>query len=234
MRFHCLQLPHVHGDPVAQLARLDAALAKVGRGEVALLPELALTGYVSPRGDFDLGRFAEPIDGPLGSALSARAQKHGVWLAGGVVEKDGKETFNTMTLHDPTGALAGRYRKRHPWFPETWATAGRAAHPVLTLGRIHVALAICYDLHFLASEAEDALERADVLLFSSAWVEDGGDERFTLLPELARRFSLWIVNCNWGPGVPAFATQGRSLIIAPDGTIACEAAPGADAIAIDL
>lgn len=223
MKFHCLELGHRFGDPAAQLTALDARLASVEGGALVLLPELALTGYVSADGDFDCSPFREPIDGPLASALADRARAHRVWLAGAIVEADGERTYNTMTLHDPNGRLVGRYRKRHPWMPETWATPGNLPHPVFAVAGLRVAAAICFDVHFLLQEKI----AADVLLFSSAWVEDEGDQRFTLLPQIARAHGLWIINCNWGPGIPRIRTQGRSMIIAPDGSIA-------PAIAVDI
>jgi predicted amidohydrolase len=215
-----LELPHVHGDPQAQLARFD--LLSTEPGELVLLPELAFTGYLDARGDFDLSPQAEPLGGPLSQALSLRAKQRGIWLAGAIVEREGARLYNTMTLHGPTGALEGRYRKRHPWFPETWASAGDEPHPLWTIGGLTVTAAICFDVHFLAEEAEAELRAADVLLFSSAWVEDEGDQRYDLLPALAREFGVWIVNANWGPGTPRFRTQGHSLMVKPDGTL-CDA-----------
>lgn len=220
MNIRIVELPHVHGDALGQLARLDRAHTEPG--ELVLLPELALTGYLDAQGNFDLTPQAEALGGPLSQALSARAKQRGIWLAGAIVERDAPHSYNTMTLHAPTGELRGRYRKRHPWFPETWATAGAERHPLWSIGDVTATAAICFDVHFLAEEARTELNAADVLLFSSAWVEDEGDQRLELLPALAREFDLWIVNANWGPGLPRFRTQGHSLIIRPDGTFCDE------------
>jgi predicted amidohydrolase len=234
MKIWALELPHRFGDPAAQLRALDEALAPVERGDVVLLPELALTGYVSPSGSFDLARFAEAADGALAMALAKRASDHGAWIFGAIVERAGDRLYNTMIGHAPSGAPILRYRKRHPWFPETWATPGDAPHPRFDLSALTASAAICFDVHFLAEEAKEALAAADLLLFSSAWVEDEGDQRFQLLPELARTFSLWIVNANWGPGEPSVRTQGKSLIVAPDGRIVRVAGPGERAISVDI
>lgn len=93
-------------------------------------------------------------------------------------------------------------------------------------------IAICYDGHFLEDDASEQLERADVLLFPSAWV-DGEDSRTPLFESLVRGFGVAIVNANWGKGVVEVTGQGESCIIAA-GRIAARVpknAVGAQAIA---
>jgi predicted amidohydrolase len=91
-----------------------------------------------------------------------------------------------------------------------------------------VTIAVCYDVHFLASDAVDALEAASVLLFPSAWVEDPDtrDTRAAHLAPIARRFGLHVVNANWGEGVVRVPGQGGSCVLAPDGSLVARATPG--------
>ena len=208
-----------------------------------LLPEASLTGYVSPRFrlgpssrfarargprlDFDLAPFAEPADGPTARALAALAREHRTHLFGPLVERDGEYVYNTCIGFDRVGREIVRYRKRHPWYPETWATPGDAPHPSFEVEGLRVTIAICFDIHFVNGFPEGgtpptrtagALPDADVLLFPSAWVEEE-DTRPTMLPELARRAGLTIVNANWGPGEPRLPGQGNSCIVQPSGAI---------------
>jgi 5-aminopentanamidase len=201
-----IELPHVFGDVAGQLAQFDRTPIEKG----ALV---AFTGYVSARGDFDLTRFAEALDGPLATALRARAQQHGIFLVAPIVERSGTHCYNTTLVYAPDGTLLTRYRKRHPWYPETWATPGENPHPVLQIGEYKAMLAVCFDVHFLRDEADAALKQADLLIFPSAWVEEDIDSRDTLLPALANDYALTVMNPNWGPGVPRFATQGGSRIV---------------------
>ncbi len=231
MRVASIELPALFGDVAANLARVDALLRAVaGSVDLALLPELALTGYVSPSLEFDVTRFAEPLEGPTCLKLAALAKKHGVALCGPLVERAGDRLYNALVGFERDGRLAMHYRKRHPWMPERWATPGDLPHGPFTLAGARVAVAICYDIHFLLdgtegyfgaraddAEARNALHGADVLLFPSAWVDEGGDGRGALLPELARRYGVAVVNANWGPGLPRIRGQGTSRIIAADG-----------------
>ena len=179
-----------------------------------MLPELALTGYVSPRGDFDVSRFAEAPDGPLLGRVRALARAHGVAVLASWVERDGAHCFNSATLVGSTGATVLHYRKRHPWIPETWATPGDLGTPIGTVFGLRVAVAVCFDVHFVSAEAGDALDEVDALLFPSAWVDDDRhDLRSALLPALAARHGCAVVNANWGPGAPRVAGQGRSRIL---------------------
>jgi predicted amidohydrolase len=213
-----LELPHRFGDPVGQLELTDTLLLQARGAQLALLPECALTGYLSEGRDYDLSAFAEPLDGPTCGSLSKLARKHSLALAGPLIEASGEALFNAFVVFDATGALVAHYRKRNPWMPETWATAGELPNPVFEIAGMRITIAICFDVHFLGEDAPQQLAEADVLLFPSAWVdEDPVDARSTLLPELARTFGVGIVNANWGVGTPVIQGQGGSRIVSGAG-----------------
>lgn len=228
VRFTVLELPARWGAPARALADVDAALA-TSSGEtdanVVLLPEQSLSGYLSPDGDADLAPFAEPLDGPTARACGALAAKHGVHLVAPLVLRETGALFNAMVAYDPRGAIAFVYRKRHPWIPETWATAGTEAPPVIEIGGARITIAVCYDVHFLPRDAVRELEAADVLLFPSAWVEEP-DHRVARLQRLAQRFDLAIVNANWGPGDVRVPGQGGSCVVGRDGRVVATAIGG--------
>lgn len=228
LRATALELPATWGDEGQALARVDRLLAEGPPGGLVLLPEASLTGYVSPRADFDLRRFAEPLDGPTARALAALAARHRVHLVGPLVERDGARHFNAMVGFGPDGARFLHYRKRNPWYPETWATPGDLPFPLVEVNGLTLTLALCFDAHFLAEQAADQLAEADALLFASAWVEDvaGTDTRAPLLASLARSFSISIVNANWAPGAVALPGQGGSAIYGPDGAVLARAKGG--------
>ncbi|MEO6777501.1 MAG: carbon-nitrogen hydrolase family protein [Kofleriaceae bacterium] len=224
MRVTVLELAASFGEPAHVLAEIDARLAAGPATDLVVVPEAALHGYVSADRNFDLTQLAEPIDGPTARASAALAAAHGVYLVGSLVLREGEALFNAMTCFGPRGELVFVYRKRHPWLPETWATAGREPPPVVTIGGVRVTIAICYDVHFLAGDADRELTAADLLLFPSAWVERP-DTRAARLATLAREFDVHIANANWAPGVVRVPGQGGSCVIAPDGTVTV-AAPG--------
>lgn len=232
MRVVAIELPARHGDPERQLRALDLALASLPPGEptLAVLPELALTGYVSARGDFDASRFAEPRDGPLLRSVAAVAVARQIALLASWVERDGPRCFNSAALIDEQGAAVLHYRKRHPWFPEAWAAPGDLGTPVATLHDRRIAVAVCFDVHFVSDDAGEALDTIDALLFPSAWVDDDArDLRGVLLPALARRHGCAVVNANWGRGAPRVLGQGGSRIVRADGATVAQATEGTGA-----
>lgn len=102
-RVTLLELPACFDDAPGQLARVDAWLSQAPAGELVLLPELSLTGYVSPGLDFDVSRFAEPVDGPTVQALAALAKKHRCTLVGPLVESWMGQYFNALVGLDARG-----------------------------------------------------------------------------------------------------------------------------------
>lgn len=214
-----LELPATWGDPRPSIAAVDAELEQGPLvPDLVLLPEASLRGYVSPDGDFDLTPFAEPLDGPSGRALAELARRRRTNLVGPLVLAEGERCYNAMVAFDRRGEPIFTYRKRHPWIPETWATPGPEPAPVVDIEGVRVTIAICYDLHFLAEDASDALDASDLLLFASAWVEEH-DSRPARLAELARAHRIAIANANWGPGVVRVAGQGGSTIIDARGNV---------------
>lgn len=213
-----LELPARFDRVSENLALVDSALASV-RADIVLLPEASLTGYVSRGGDFDLSRFAELRDGATSRALAGLAKKHATHLVGPLIERAGEQVFNAMIGFDPAGAEILHYRKRHPWYPETWATPGEAPHPVVDIAGVRVTIAICFDIHF------GEIPPADLVLFPSAWVDDDDSSRETLLAKLGTN----VVNANWGIGEPRVRGQGNSCILHASGEVvrASVDAPGA-------
>lgn len=220
MKCAALELPHRFGRVADQLALTDALLARAKGADLALLPECAITGYLSEARDFDLSAFAEPLEGPTAQALAALAKKHGLALAGPLIERDGARLFNAFVVFDAQGRRVAHYRKRNPWLPETWATPGDLPNPVFAVADAACTIAICFDVHFLARDASAALAEADVLLFPSAWVDDTPeDARAAQLPEVAQAFGVGIVNANWGVGRPRIRGQGGSRLLGVDGVV---------------
>lgn len=211
----------------ARFARQEEAAREAGRligrapCDLAVLPECALTGYVSPRGAFDLSRFAEPLaQSSQLRALRDLAASGSCHVAGPIIESDGARAYNAYAVVSPSGDLLASYRKRHPWYPETWATPGAAPPPMFTLCDITFTIAICFDVHFVDRDAAGELEASDALLFPSAWVDDDDtDLRAGIFERVRRRYGVTVVNANWGPGAPRVRGQGGSRVVLADGGI---------------
>lgn len=217
LRVSVLELPARWAEPAAALAQVDELLRE-GPTNLAIVPELAFTGYVSPEGDFDLAPFAEPIDGPTVAAVAAVAKRHHTSLVAPLVLREPGGPYNAAMLVGPEGRVNAVYRKRHPWFPEEWATPGREPPPLVKVGPIDVTFAICFDAQFLHEDGVDLLPRADLLVFTSAWVDEE-ESRVPLLQSFSRRFGCAVANANWAPGVVRVPGQGGSCILDAKGRV---------------
>ena len=233
LRVSVLELPATWNRRDRMLEAVDASLAERPT-DFLVLPEASLFGYVSPDGNADLSPFAEDADGPTSGSLARLAARHRVHLVGPLVLRDGVRLYNAAVCFGPRGERVFTYRKRHPWYPETWASPGEAPLPQAKVGGLTVSAAICFDVHFLEEESAEQLEAADLLVFPSAWVETGPeDTRVPQLRALAQRFGCAVANANWGPGLPPLPGQGGSCIIGRDGDVLAAVAPGqlrADAV----
>lgn len=219
LRVAAVELPHRYDAADAQWSALAGWMrARAHEVELAVLPEAALTGYISPVGRCDLSPFAEPLDGPTVDRARALAEACGMALVCPLIEREGARCYNASVLIDAKGVVRGRYRKRHPWYPEAWAAPGDLGSPVWALGGLRLGISVCFDLHFVEEDQGGALGGCDGLLFPSAWVEDGrGDSRGPRLGGLAKLYGLTVVNANWGRGVPRVPGQGGSRIVGPAG-----------------
>jgi predicted amidohydrolase len=225
LRVAVIELPARWSAVDEALRDVEEALDAGPATDLVLLPEASLTGYVSPELDFDLTRFAEPIDGPTARALASLAVRYETHLFGpSILEEDG-ECFNATLGFAPSGEHVVTYRKRHPWIPESWATPGREPYPLVEVAGAKVTIACCFDVHFLAREAAETLNAADLLLFPSAWVEEV-DTRPRRLKTIARKHRVAVAAANWGRGDLRVAGQGGSCILDANGDVVAKVTAG--------
>ncbi len=191
---------------------VTTALDSGPAADLVVLPEASLTGYISPKFETDLSAFAEPIDGPTVAEVRAIAAKYNCKILAPLIERSGELTFNSMVGVSPEPTPWAHYRKRNPWYVETWATPGDRPWPIIDIGGIRATIAMCFDVHFLEAKAAHVLSAIDALLLPSAWVDEH-DTLPSILSSLARRFGITILNANWGPGTPALSGQGGSMVV---------------------
>lgn len=203
MKITVLEIPAEPGRVFEKLDAIEQEFKLCPPGDLVLMGEAALTGYLP-----DPTPLAEPRNGPTEQRLAQLASQFNTVMVGPLIEREGAQVYNSMVA---PGCF--HYRKRHPWYVEAWATPGEEPAPLVEIGGLRVTVCICFDIHFLQQVD------ADVLLFPSAWVdEEGGDARPHLLSEIAQKFSVAVVNANWGPGAPRVHGQGGSMVISKNGT----------------
>jgi predicted amidohydrolase len=145
VRIAVVQFPIRQFDPPGNLKRAEAYIrnASAKGAQIIAFPEDFLTGPVGKRPD--LADNAHQYR----DRFIAWARKYKIDIvAGSVIEREGKNLFNTCYYVDAGGKVLGRYRKVNLWVTEkTYMTPGKEAVVVKTrYGRI--GLTICWDLIF--------------------------------------------------------------------------------------
>ncbi len=240
-----------------KLARLVRQAAE-GGAKIVVLPEAAVTGYLSAdlKSTWRVGkRFisegligvdpagaAETVPGPSTEVLGRLADELDIYLTVPLVEADRVtgSYYNTSVLFGPDGKMLIHYRKRDPWWwaEVGWASPGDRGNPVVETPYGRLGLLICYDIHRQA----DVMGRKniDVLLYSVAWVEGADSEWFEKdLPAVARYQRFHIVAANWTvpkTPVPTWHGYGQSRIIDATGKVLATAAAdlGEEIVCADL
>ncbi|OMC41990.1 hydrolase [Mycobacterium sp. GA-1841] len=179
-----------------------------------MYPEIHLFGTEDP--DL-LAAAAEPLDGPLISALGEVARTADAWLIPGSVCELGEngEIFNTAVVFAPDGRLAASYRKIFPWRPfekyapgETFVTVD-----LPDVGRL--GLSICYDAWFPEVSRHLAWMGAEVIVNIVKTTSADRDQELVLARanSIVNQVFTVSVNCAGPVG------KGRSIIVDPEGAV---------------
>jgi predicted amidohydrolase len=153
------------GDLDGNLARHLAALeqARAQGCQLAVFPELSLTGSVDPRAHPEraLEVEAEPV-----RALLAATWRTGVAAVFGIAERAGP-AFHIAQLYGHDGRLGGVYRKRHLGEGEEGYQPGEGSG-VFQLGAVRFGITLCAEGEVDFPWTEAVVGGASVILFCSA------------------------------------------------------------------
>ena len=211
-----VQATPVPQDLEANLAAALGLLAANPDADLAVFPELFLTGY-SLAG---IERLAlEPDAEPIGRLRAAAAQ-YGTAVVIGFAERiPGRFPGNSALCLDERGQIAGIYRKVHLFGAEVdHFTAGEAYPLVGLLGR-RVAPLICYDLEFPEPARTVATAGAELLVTISANMEPFGGEHDLFARARAVENRLAHVYVNRTGAESGWVFVGGSQAVDPSGRV---------------
>jgi deaminated glutathione amidase len=141
---------------------------------LVLFPECSMA-YLPP--ERPPASVAEPLDGPFVHKLAAAAARHGVALVAGLFERgpDAERAYNTAVAVDPTGRLAGAYRKIHLYDAfghreSDRIAAGDGDTLVFALDGLTFGVQTCYDVRFPELSRHLVARGAEVVLLPAAWM----------------------------------------------------------------
>ncbi|HID56558.1 TPA: carbon-nitrogen hydrolase family protein [Candidatus Poribacteria bacterium] len=156
----------IDGDKEGNFVRIEHALGRTGRVDLACFPETCLLGWVNP----EAHRLADPIPGDTTDRLCELARRYDLMLCVGLAEKEGERLYDSAVLIGPDGRILLKHRKinilSHLMTPPY--TPGDRIEAVDTdLGRI--GLLICADTFKEEILAEMRGKRPDLLLVPYGW-----------------------------------------------------------------
>jgi NAD+ synthase (glutamine-hydrolysing) len=220
------QLDLTVGDIDGNVGRLAewAAKATAGGADVVLFPELAIPGYPPE----DLVLRPEFVTDNL-HALETLATE----TAGGCDVVVGFVDRSDAGIHNAAGLLRGgdvvaRYRKcrlpNYGVFDEQRYFVPGDAGTVVTIGGTQAGLSVCEDAWFPGTPWEAYGDVAFVANINGSPYHHGKvHEREDVLRDRAAETGAWIVYVNTVGGQDELVFDGGSLVVAPDGSVACRA-----------
>lgn len=214
------QLASAPGDIERNAARAVEAIEAHPEVELAVFPELFLTGYVLDRID----ELALRADAAALGQISDAARRIETVVAIGFAEARSNGVANAVALFDEGGALAGVYRKTQLFGAERHAFVAGESFLVADLAGRRVAPLVCFDVEFPEPARRVALAGANLLVTVSANMAPfyGDHELATRARALENRVPHLYANAVGSSSGDEFVGGSRS--IAADGTVLAELA----------
>lgn len=133
--------------PDVSLDRASTCVARAAAGgaRLVVLPEMCSTGFT-----MDPEKWAEGEDGPTYTRLAALAERHEVWVIGGIATRRGNEFLNVAAVFSPDGRLAASYAKQRlfAYGEEHEHYLAGSAPAIVDVDGVRVSPFVCFDLRF--------------------------------------------------------------------------------------
>ncbi len=231
---------HATPDKADNLARGVAAVDAAARAGAAVVAfaELAFEWFHPQRPAGVAARdLAEPLDGPIVTALRQKAREHRIVILPNLYERDGAHAFDSSPVIDATGEVLGVTRMVHItdyacFHEQGYYTPGDTGAPVYDTHAGRIGIAICYDRHFPEYMRALAVNGADLVIVPQAgavgeWPEGlyEGEMRVA-----AFQNGYFVALCNRVGREECLDFAGESFVVDPDGHVIARAPRGEDHI----
>lgn len=230
-----IQMNCILGDVTANLTKAETLIKEALKKEAkwVILPELFNTAYWVPKNDVEL---AEDIpNGRTTQWMIAQAKKYQILVSGCIMAKTknaGIITDTALTV-DENGVM-GTYDKVHLWDNEElrFQNGNKVPEPIKYDG-LHIGMQICYEIGFPDISRLMVLKGANVIIYPSAF----GRARYYVwdIQSKARALEngIYVIAVNRaGVDDDTVFLGGHSRIIAPDGSVICEADRDSDTVLV--
>jgi omega-amidase len=185
------------------------------KSTLIVFPEMTLTGFtMKPK------KFGEPIKGGSFKFFSDIALTYKVFVAAGLIEKEGENFFNSLILINPYGKLIAKYRKIHPFSFSTEDKHYKKGKEVKVaeINGLKIGLSICYDLRFPELYRIYAKKRVHLIIVIANWPDTRIEHWKILLKARAIENQCYIAGINRVGDDPKLHYPGFSCVYDPMGT----------------
>ncbi len=203
--------------------------------QVVVLPEIWATGFFN----FDrYHRESEPLDGEIFSMLAPWAEKIGCYIVGGsIIEQGDQAYYNTSLVIDPTGSLAGTYRKIHlfGYQAEESRLLQAGKEPLVLKTEFGTwGFSTCYDLRFPELYRFMVDGGTDLFFVVAAWPR-ARLEHWVLLNRTRALENLGnLCACNCSGTIRGTELGGNSLVVDPWGEVKARGGLQEEIIRVDV
>lgn len=211
--------PRIQGKRENVTHQLQKTVEAARKGaKLVVLPEMNQVGYCYFNRE-EIRPYVEPVPGPTTEKYAEVARRYETHIVVGLaeVEPDTNNYYNSQALLGPDG-LVGKYRKVHSYISEPkWAKDGDLGFPVYGTEIGNLGMLICMDQHYFESSRILALRGADVVCFSTNWLDEKGPAPVWITRSFEN--GVYAVCADrWGLERNTQFTGG-SCILNPDGSI---------------
>lgn len=193
--------------------------AKKRGSDVALLPELWDLGFFPEN---NLSQMADLEGVETKAFLSSCARKLDMNIVGGsVVNKRGKELYNSCFVFDRSGHLQAEYDKTHLFSPlneDKFFTPGDHLSTFMLDG-VKCGVILCYDLRFPELSRRLSLDGVEMLFVSASWPLERKEHLLTLSIARAIENEIYLVLSSSAGKREDIDFCGCSSIYSPTGEL---------------
>jgi Predicted amidohydrolase len=265
MRVACVQMDVLHCRKQENLEKaLYLALEAVNKGaELIVFPEVFSTGFCYEHFDYaaetlpspileNLACFSEANDCIIMGSIIEKVALEEISVIKKTTDAENKKATNSknsITLNSTnsilyynlgfcfeSGALAGSYRKTHPFKDENqYFSRGNSIEPIfLKKHNLKLGFQICYELRFPEVARKLALAGSDLLITVAAFPNPRSEHWRTLTRARAIENQIPHIACNRTGSAPDCTYFGNSMIIDAWGEVQADAGSKQCVIVYDL
>jgi predicted amidohydrolase len=206
---------------LGEITRLAELAANRG-ARLVVFPEYS--SYFTPEAGPGWLAASEPVGGPFTERVAAVADRLGIHLVVGLIERiegEDRRVANTVIAVAPGAGVVARYRKLHLYDAfgqreSEWVAPGEVGAPeIFEAGGIRFGLQTCYDARFPEVTRRIVDAGADVVCMPAEWVRGPLKEAHwrVLTTVRALENTMYVAAADHAPPVGA----GNSMIVDPMG-----------------